>query len=472
MIDSLLVWARDYKVDGFRFDLMGHHMRSNMLSAREAIDTLTLSKDGVDGKSIYFYGEGWDFGEVANNARGINATQYNLAGTGIGTFNDRLRDAARGGNPFGGLQEQGFINGLYTDPNEVTNLPEKTQLSKLLELSDQIRVSLAGNLANYVLENADGRLVTGSQIGYNGNLAGYAKDPQENIVYVSSHDNETLFDAIQYKAPLNTSIEDRVRMQNLGLSLVALSQGVPFFHAGSELLRSKSLDRDSYDSGDWFNRLDLTYQTNNWAVGLPPQDKNGSNWSIMKELLSRPELKPTPAHIQSTIAHFEEMLRIRKSSPLFRLRSEKEILERVVFHNTGTDQTPGLIVMSIADSRQSPLDENYEIIVVLFNGRSDQVKFTLQSLQNADLQLHPIQQTSADSIVRSAIFNSESKTFTIPPRTTAVFVGRGSLENSPEILTFRSGLSILPWLVTAIGTLISTLAIWRLTRRSGTGQTH
>jgi pullulanase/glycogen debranching enzyme len=49
-----------------------------------------------------------------------------------------------------------------------------------------------------------------------------------------------------------------------------LSQGVPFFHAGDELLRSKSLDRNSYDSGDWFNRLDYTYQTNNWGVGLPP----------------------------------------------------------------------------------------------------------------------------------------------------------------------------------------------------------
>lgn len=64
MIDSLLVWARDYKIDGFRFDLMGHHMLVNMQNVRKALDSLTLQKDGVDGKKIYLYGEGWNFGEV------------------------------------------------------------------------------------------------------------------------------------------------------------------------------------------------------------------------------------------------------------------------------------------------------------------------------------------------------------------------------------------------------------------------
>ena len=119
MIDSIVTWAKEYKVDAFRFDLMGHHMVSNMLHVRQALDALTLAKDGVDGKSIYLYGEGWNFGEVANNARGVNATQFNLAGTGIGTFNDRARDAVRGIGPFDGgltlLQKQGFANGSYYD---------------------------------------------------------------------------------------------------------------------------------------------------------------------------------------------------------------------------------------------------------------------------------------------------------------------------------------------------------------------
>ncbi len=89
---------------------------------RDALASLTLANDGVDGSKIYVYGEGWNFGEVADNARGENATQLNMAGTGIGTFNDRLRDAVRGGGPFDSgdslQRNQGFVNGLFYDPNE------------------------------------------------------------------------------------------------------------------------------------------------------------------------------------------------------------------------------------------------------------------------------------------------------------------------------------------------------------------
>ncbi|HNT78818.1 MAG TPA: pullulanase-type alpha-1,6-glucosidase, partial [Anaerolineae bacterium] len=101
MVDSIVTWATAYKVRGFRFDIMGHHMLANMQAVRTALDALTPEKDGVDGKRIYVYGEGWNFGEVADNQRGVNATQINVAGTGIGAFNDRMRDAARGGSAFG-----------------------------------------------------------------------------------------------------------------------------------------------------------------------------------------------------------------------------------------------------------------------------------------------------------------------------------------------------------------------------------
>src|SRR3546814_17452457 len=107
LIDSVLTWATYYKVDGFRFDLMGHHMKANLVKLRQTLDVLTLRRDGVDGRAIYLYGEGWNFGEVADNARGVNAVQRNMAGTGIGTFNDRLRDGLRGGNPFGDLRDTG-----------------------------------------------------------------------------------------------------------------------------------------------------------------------------------------------------------------------------------------------------------------------------------------------------------------------------------------------------------------------------
>src|SRR6185503_12518588 len=144
------------------------------------------------------------------------------------------------------------------------------QRARLLQEMDWVRIGLAGNLADYTFVDRFGRTVAARDVDYNGQRAGYTADPQEVINYVDAHDNDTLFDAIQLKAPVATAMADRVRMQNLGMSLLAFGQGVPFFHAGVELLRSKSLDRNSYNSGDWFNKLDFTYGSNNWGVGLPP----------------------------------------------------------------------------------------------------------------------------------------------------------------------------------------------------------
>ncbi|MBE9473531.1 MAG: pullulanase-type alpha-1,6-glucosidase [Chloroflexi bacterium] len=421
MIDSLLTWVKDYKIDGFRFDLMGHHMLSNMENARSALDELTIENDGVDGKSIYLYGEGWNFGEVADNARGQNATQPNLGGSGIGSFNDRLRDAARGGNPFQGIQEQGFVTGLYTDPNELEKNPPESQLATLLDLKDQIRVSIAGNLADYPLINAEGIQITGSLANYNGQPAGYTQDPQENIVYIEAHDNETLFDAIQYKLPMNTSIEERVRVQNLGFDLVALSQGVPFYLAGGELLRSKSFDRDSYNSGDWYNQLDYTYSKNNWGIGLPPKEKNEANWELMRPYLVNPDLAPDSENILAALEHFQEILKIRHSSPLFRLQTKEEIINRLMFHNTGANQTPGLIVMSLVDD-DLQLDPNYDSLVVVFNVDKQIQSFQIPKFQNLEYLLHPVQASSKDPVVKESHFDPASGTFSVPGRTTSVFV--------------------------------------------------
>lgn len=422
MIDSVVLWATQYKVDGFRFDLMGHHMRVNMENVRAALDALTLEADGVDGKSIYVYGEGWDFGEVAVNARGVNATQLNMGGTGIGTFNDRLRDAVRGGSPFGGWQDQGFVSGLSLEPNGITAGTPEEQAARLLLFGDQIKVGLAGNLRDYVFQNAAGDTVTGGEVDYNGAPAGYTLDPQEHIVYAEAHDNETLFDLIQYKAPSEATVQDRVRMQNLGISIVALSQGVPFFHAGMDMLRSKSLDKNSYDSGDWFNQLDFTYQTNNWGVGLPARGDNESNWPIIQPLLENPDIVPGPDDIMNSVLHFREMLQIRKSVALFRLQTSAQIQEQVRFYNTGPDQLPGVIVMQIIEGSGGDVDPNYDMVVVVFNATGEDLTYTEAQLSGLGLELHPIQVASHDPIVQGSAYDSAAGAFTVPARTTAVFV--------------------------------------------------
>ncbi|HKV12508.1 MAG TPA: pullulanase-type alpha-1,6-glucosidase, partial [Thermoanaerobaculia bacterium] len=420
LIDSVVTWATAYKVDGFRFDLMGHHMKRNLLNLRAALDALTVAEDGVDGKKIYLYGEGWNFGEVANNARGVQATQLNMAGTGIGTFSDRLRDGVRGGGPFSGIQEQGFLTGLYYDPNATNQGSAQDQLNRLLLLSDWIRVGLAGNLADYTLEDRNGNVVTGKQIDYNGQPAGYTQDPQEVISYIEAHDNDTLFDAIQLKAPVSTIMADRVRMQNLGMSILAFGQGIPFYHAGVELLRSKSLDRNSYNSGDWFNKLDFTRQTNNWGVGLPPARDNQANWPIMQPLLANPALKPQNGHIEQAYLHFLEALAIRKSTPLFRLRTGEEIEEKVRFHNTGPGQIPAFIVMSIEDA-EGTVDRAHDLVLVGINANDQDQFIAISELAGKVLTLHPLQVDSFDPWVRTSSFGIATGTLAVPKRTAAVF---------------------------------------------------
>jgi hypothetical protein len=132
--------------------------------------------------------------------------------------------------------------------------------------------------------------------------AGYTTRPQEQVAYVSAHDNETLFDALAAKLPVPTSMDDRVRMQVVALASVLLGQGTPFLHAGSELLRSKSLDRDSYRSGDWFNAIDWTASSTRWGVGLPPGRPTPRSANCSPSCSARSP-RPEPRHIQTCRDH-------------------------------------------------------------------------------------------------------------------------------------------------------------------------
>ncbi|KAM7268571.1 hypothetical protein ACFE04_010737 [Oxalis oulophora] len=428
IIDDLLCWTVNYKVDGFRFDLMGHMMRSTMLKGKDTLRRLSKEKDGVDGSSIYLYGEGWDFGEVAKNGRGVNASQYNLFGTEIGSFNDRIRDAMLGGSPFGHPLQQGFVTGLLLQPNGHDHGSDANQWLMLAASTDYIQVGMAANLKNFRLTNTEGLEVKGSEIlTYGGTPVAYAACPTETVNYVSAHDNETLFDIISMKTSMDISVDERCRLNHLATSIIALSQGVPFFHAGDDMLRSKSLDRDSYNSGDWFNRLDFTYNSNNWGVGLPPKEKNEWNWPLIKPRLANPAYKPEKSNILAAVDNFTDLLRIRYSSPLFRLTTANAIQERVRFHNNGTSWVPGVIVMSIEDGQEddprlSQLDPVYSFVVVIFNASPTYVSFKSQTLHARTLQLHPVQATSTDEIVKGSTYEASTGCFSVPARTTAVFV--------------------------------------------------
>ena len=413
MIDTVVRFAGAYKVDGFRFDLMNLHTRQNMENVKAAVQA-------VD-PAIYLYGEGWDFGSA--QAKGLTtcpdcyAKQYNMTGAGIGTFNDKLRDAAHGGYSTDPTQirKQGFINGLSYDWNgfEYSNRDQ----TGLWGVTADLRTSLAGS----------------------GDF--YTDDPQETINYVEKHDNETLFDQNVFKLPNGdgkgnpgwigmriavTDMEERVRSQNMGASLVGLAQGIPFIQMGQDVLRSKSLDRNSYDSGDWFNRVYWDNSSNNFGVGLPPSWDNNSRWAIMGPLLADAKLDPAATDIEAAAGHLREILRIRKSSKLFRLTSEADARARIWFYNTDNTHD-GLIVMALTDAPDPDLDAKYETILVFFNANKRDQTYTVPGA--ADFTLHPIQAdaTDADPVVQTASFDAESGAFTIPARTTAIFVSAQAL---------------------------------------------
>ncbi|MFB7239510.1 pullulanase-type alpha-1,6-glucosidase [Streptomyces sp. NPDC056269] len=415
VVDSLVTWAKDYKVDGFRFDLMGHHPKANILAVRKALDELTVAEDGVDGKAIILYGEGWNFGEIADDARFVQATQKNMAGTGVATFSDRARDAVRGGGPFDedpGVQ--GFASGLFTDPNTSTaNGTPEQQKARLLHYQDLIKVGLTGNLADYSFTDTSGRTVKGSQVDYNGAPAGYAAAPGEALAYADAHDNETLYDALAFKLPAGTPAADRARMQVLAMATATLSQGPALSQAGSDLLRSKSLDRNSYDSGDWFNAIHWDCgDGNGFGRGLPPAPDNKAKWGHGKPLLVNPALNVGCAQIDGASAAYRDLQKIRTTEPAFSLATANRVQDALSFPLSGPEETPGVITMRLGD------------LVVVFNASPRQQTQRIPGLAGTPYALHPVQANGSDTVVKTSSYAPGSGTFTVPARTVAVFTAR------------------------------------------------
>ncbi|WP_052474667.1 type I pullulanase [Jeotgalibacillus soli] len=206
IIDSVSFWSEEYKMNGFRFDLMGIHDTDTMNAVRDALDEID--------PSIIVLGEGWDLNTPLDAER--KANQKNAEDMpGIGHFNDNLRDGLKG-SVFDEL-DPGFVNG-------------KQGLETL------IKQGIAGGL------------------DYDDQIATYRK-PGQVIQYAEAHDNLTLWDKLEKTNP-DASMEDIKKMHKLASSIVLTSQGVSFLHAGQEFMRTKYGDHNSYQSPDEINQLD------------------------------------------------------------------------------------------------------------------------------------------------------------------------------------------------------------------------
>ncbi|MCJ8318384.1 MAG: DUF3372 domain-containing protein [Colwellia sp.] len=406
MLDSLVLWATEYKFDAFRFDIMGSHSKSSILNALAAVKSID--------PDTYFYGEGWGRSDQGYQ----QAAQYEMAGTQVGTFNDRPRDIIRGASLF----------------NDDASLNDQ----------DIMRLGLAGTLQDYQLQDKAGII----KAGKNFSQSSYAKDPADIINYVSKHDGSTLWDKLQYGLATELSVDDRVRAQNIAITMPILSQGIPFLQIGGDLLRSKSMDKNSYNNGDWFNWVDFTKNSNNWNVGLPLEIDDGKSVEDVKAIIANAETYVQASHIEFASQVFNEFVAIRSSSKLFRLATAQDVYDRVGFHNTGSNQTKGLIVMSIDDGNSlSDIDINNDAIVVIINGTISEQSHTVPTATG--FELHSVQQTSVDAKVQTASFTvgANDGTFTVPALTTAVFVkpqgasqgvglSAGATRDAPDIAPF------------------------------------
>ena len=423
MIDSAVTWARDYRIDSFRFDLMGHQPRA-------AMEELQRRVDAAAGRRVLLLGEGWSFGEVADGARFVQASQLSLNGSGIATFSDRARDAIRGGGAGDSgieqLRRQGFVNGLHYDPNDEAR--DAASATDLIRAADMVRVGLAGSLRGYVMETFDGRRRRLEEIAYGGGQpAGYVTSPGEVVNYVENHDNQTLYDLNAFKLPLATSSAERARVQVLAAALNAFSQGIAYWHAGFELLRSKSMDRNSFNSGDWFNRVDWTGRDNFFGNGLPPAQDNSNSWPLMRPRLADPRLKPSPAEIAWTRAAFIDLLRIRSSSTLFRLRTAADVEARLSFPNSGPEQVPEVIAGHLQG--QGYPGAGFGEILYLVNVDLGPHQLELPSERDKRYVLHPVHRApgAADrSAAEAARYDPSTGRFTVPARTAVVFVVESS----------------------------------------------
>ena len=206
IIDSVKYWAKEYHLDGFRFDLMGIHDSVTMNAIREALDKID--------PPIIIIGEGWEMSTPL--PEDLKASQRNAqAMPRIAHFNDSIRIAVKGSD-FGDEKDRGFISG-------------KNYLEDLL------------------LRNIKGAMHLSSHSSY--------VDPEQVIQYVEAHDNLTLYDKLLRSNP-DDSEEVRIKRHTLATSIVLLSQGVPFIHGGQEFLRTKAGVANSYQSPDEINQFE------------------------------------------------------------------------------------------------------------------------------------------------------------------------------------------------------------------------
>ena len=372
MEDTLVVWAKDYKVDAFRFDLMAYMPKSVME------ETLANVRKRTGNNDIYFFGEGWGAG--TDGGRFVQASQLELANTGIGTFTDRIRDAVRGGGPFdhgeGTLAKPGVAQGMCSDEYSTKRTGAGDDLA-CNQWYDMTLLGMAGNLKDYKFVGHDGVEIVGKDVSYWGSPAGYAGEPIETISYVSKHDNMTLFDLVMLigldkgSDAANGGMDyatKQVSQHALGLATALLGQAPAFDQQGTELVRTKMFENDSYNSGDFSNfvNYDMT-EGNSFVKGaFVNEEKDKDDWDIINDQF---QAQPViTAELKGKMVQmYKDLVSIRKNHPIIHLGTTALIQENVKVSGSADS----VLVMDITKPSEGFDTETANAIKIVINPRSE-----------------------------------------------------------------------------------------------------
>jgi len=285
VMDSVLFWAKEYKIDGFRFDLMGLIDIKTMNTLRQKLDRFR--------KDIIVYGEGWRMNTSIGDQNAAHMYNKHLL-FNIGHFNDKTREVLKGATF--NMKQKGYALGSNANPGDVKNIIQGSALNKFL-----------------------------------------FRYPSQSVNYVECHDNNTFFDKATLAMP-EASIDEIKKRQKLATSMIILSQGIPFIHAGQEFFRSKKGVENSYKSPDSINHI---------------------NWNLVDENLEE-------------INSVKELIRIRRKYDLFRHTAPSKVRDtvNVIFHDNGTiiynlkdTDTELIVIFKNNDEREViPLDGKYTLI--------------------------------------------------------------------------------------------------------------
>ncbi len=285
IIDSLKFWAKEYKIDGFRFDLMALHDIDTMKEIEKEL--VKINPD------ILIYGEPWTGGDslLPYEKRFHKGVQK---GSKVAVFNDDFRNDIKGDNDG---TSSGFVNGG-------------------LHFEHGIKKGIVGS------------------IDYDQWIKGFTLEPIETINYVSSHDNLSLFDKIEKSRP-DITFEERVKMNRLALSIILTSQGIPFIQGGTEILRTKNGDHNSYKAGD---------------------EINGIDWSRKNKFID-------------IFVYIKELISLRKSQRVMCLEKAQDVRKHLKFIDSPE--------RSVAYLLESPYKEDYKYIFIIHNAGIKEISLKL-----------------------------------------------------------------------------------------------